>query len=57
MDAGVVVENENGSINGEVEFGSRTCDAESNKCALRSSSVNTSIAVVAIASFGSISSL
>ena len=54
MDAGVVVENENGSINGEVAFGSRDCDAESNKCALRSSSVDTSIAVVSVASFGSI---
>ena len=54
MDAGVVVENENGSINGEVAFGSRDCDAESNKCALRSSSVNTSIAVVSVASFDAI---
>ena len=54
MDAGVVVEK--GSFNGEVEFGSRYmyCAAESNKCALRTSSVNTSIAVVSIASFDAI---
>lgn len=52
MDAGVVVEK--GSINGEVEFGSRNCDAESNKCAPRTSSVNTSIAEVSVASFDAI---
>lgn len=57
MDAGVVVEYENGSFNGEVAFGSGDCDAESNNCALRSSSVDTSIAVVSVASFGSISLL
>lgn len=55
MDAGVVAEN--GNINGEVEFASSDCDAESNKCALRSSSVDTSIAVVSVASFASIPSL
>ena len=52
MDAGVVFEN--GSINGEVEFGSRYCDAESNMCALRTRSVNNSIAVVSVASFDAI---
>ncbi len=48
---------ENGNINGEVEFGSSDCDAESNRCEVKTSKVDTSIAVVSVTSFCSISLL
>ena len=56
MAAEVVVEVvvENGSITGEVELGPSDCDAESNRCEVKTSSSDTSIAVVSVASFGSI---
>ena len=44
----VVIVVENGSITGEVESGPSDCDAESNRCEVKISSVNTSIAVVSI---------
>ncbi len=50
----VVVVVENGSITGEVEFGPSDCDAESNRCEVKTSSVDTSIAVLSAVSFGSI---
>ena len=53
----VVVVVENGSITGEVEFGPSNCDAESNRCKVKTSSVDTSIAVMSTASLCSILSL
>ena len=50
----VVVVVENGSITGDVEFGPCDCDAESNKCEVKTSSIHASIAMVAILSFLSI---
>ena len=57
MAAEVVVEVvvvENGSIAGDVEFGPSDCDAESNKCEVKLSSIHTSIAMVSTVSFISI---
>ena len=44
--AAEIVVVDNGSITGEVEFGPSDCDAESDRCKVKTSSVNTSIAVV-----------
>ena len=49
----VVVVVGDGSITGDVESGPSDCDAESNNCEVRTTSIHTSIAMVSIVSSGS----
>ena len=43
-----------GGITGDVGFGTGDCDAESNKCEVRTTSIHTSIAMVSTVFSGSI---